>query len=143
VVSQQERIIDDMNRSDIMRRIRSSDTGPERELRSLMWSKGFRFRKQHKVANVSVDVALLGPKIAILVDGCFWHGCPLHYRRPKSRRDYWDAKLERNKRRDARNDRDLSSEGWLVLRIWEHETSEDALERVMRAIQCRLSRTHN
>ena len=124
-----------MERSEVMRRIKSTDTGPERSLRSLLWRKGLRFRKQHKVAGVRIDIAFLGHKIAIMVDGCFWHGCPVHYRRPKSRHNYWDTKLARNQTRDARNDRTLASEGWIVVRIWEHEPQVQALERILQVLK--------
>lgn len=66
------------------------------------------------------DFVFRGARIAVFVDGCFWHGCPTHYRRPKSRRDYWDEKIARNKRRDRDVDRTLRKQGWMVLRFWEH-----------------------
>ena len=119
-----------MERKDIMRRIRSADTGPERALRSLLWKEGFRFRKQYRVEGIRIDIAFPRPRVAVMVDGCFWHGCPVHYRRPQSRQDYWDSKLARNQQRDALNDQSLASVGWTVVRIWEHEPLADAMERV-------------
>ena len=117
-----------------MRRIRSADTRPERALRSSLWKKGLRFRKQYKVEGVRIDIAFPGRRVAVMVDGCFWHGCPAHYRRPKSRNEYWDAKLARNQTRDARNDRVLTSAGWTVVRIWEHEPLPEALEHVLQVL---------
>ena len=68
---------------------------------------------------------VFGPKrIAVFIDGCFWHGCPQHGRKPRVNRPYWDAKLARNVERDDRNDQLLRAEGWKVLRYWEHEDSE-------------------
>ena len=129
-----------MDRNEIMRRIRSADTGSERSLRSTLWKKGLRFRKQYKVEGVRVDIAFPGPKVAVMVDGCFWHGCPEHYRRPKSGHDYWDAKLERNRKRDARNNQALTSAGWTVIRIWEHEPQDQALKRVLLAYRSQQSK---
>ena len=124
-----------------MRRVRSVDTVPERRLRSLLWREGLRFRKHYKVAGVRIDIAFLGHRIAVMVDGCFWHGCPQHYRRPKSRHDYWDAKLVRNQMRDDRNDRSLASAGWTVVRVWEHEPQRQAVGRVLEALDQRQLRS--
>ncbi len=67
------------------------------------------------------DFVYPAQRLAIFVDGCFWHGCPRCYRRPSSRRNYWDAKVLRNQLRDKRVRRALRQQGWRVLRIWEHE----------------------
>lgn len=71
-----------------------------------------------------------GPRVALFVDGCFWHGCPEHGHRPKRNSQYWAAKIERNLARDRRNDSALAEAGWLVVRAWEHERPDDVAERV-------------
>lgn len=73
------------------------------------------------------DFAFQKEKLAIFVDGCFWHGCPRCYRRPTSRKRYWDAKYERNKRRDREVARKLRERGWNVLRIWEHQIKGESM----------------
>lgn len=70
-------------------------------------------------------------RIAVFVDGCFWHGCPRHYRRPKSRRSFWDAKIARNKARDREVGRKLRATGWRVVRVWEHALSRRMERRTM------------
>ena len=124
-----------MNRSEIMRRIRSTDTKPEKSLRRALWHRGRRFRKNYNVSGIRVDIAFPKAKVAVMVDGCFWHGCPIHYRRPKGRQDYWDNKLIRNLERDRRNEDDLKEMGWQVVRIWEHEPTEIALQMVISVLE--------
>jgi DNA mismatch endonuclease (patch repair protein) len=70
-------------------------------------------------------------RVAVFVDGCFWHGCPEHGRRPHHNAAWWDAKFERNRRRDRDTDGQLESRGWAVVRVWEHEPPENAAERVL------------
>jgi len=122
-----------IDRSDVMRKIHSSDTKPEKQLRQILWHHGLRYRKNYRVGGTRVDIAFTRAKLAILVDGCFWHGCPLHYRRPKTRQCYWDTKLQRNIARDKRNNNQLKGIGWHVIRIWEHESPENALQIVLSA----------
>jgi DNA mismatch endonuclease, patch repair protein len=114
-----------------MARIRGKDTSPEVILRRALWLKGFRYRIRHRIVGTP-DVAFCRSKIAVFVDGCFWHGCPEHYRRPPSNRDYWDKKLERNKRRDERVDGELTAQGWIVIRVWEHDVLQDVVTVVKR-----------
>jgi DNA mismatch endonuclease (patch repair protein) len=106
-------------RSKIMSAIRSKNTNPEVILRRFLWSKGFRYRVHY--GKEKIDIAFPSKKLAVFVDGCFWHGCPLHSHIPKSNQSYWIPKLQRNKERDAAKDKRLKSSGWKVVRIWEHE----------------------
>jgi DNA mismatch endonuclease (patch repair protein) len=76
-----------------------------------------------------------GPRVAVYVDGCFWHGCPLHGTTPVSNHNWWVAKLERNKERDRDTDRRLRKAGWRVIRVWEHEPTGSAADRVERAVR--------
>ena len=113
-------------RSKIMSAIRSKNTKPELTLRKLLWSKGLRYRVHY--GEEKIDIAFPSKKIAIFVDGCFWHGCPIHSHTPKSNEAYWVPKLQKNKTRDAAKNKRLEKKGWKVVRIWEHElTDKDAV----------------
>jgi DNA mismatch endonuclease (patch repair protein) len=85
----------------------------------------------------------MGPaKIAVYVDGCFWHRCPIHRTMPKANADFWEQKLSRNQERDAEIDRLLGEHGWAVVRIWEHEDAAAAANRVEGLVRARLDRKH-
>ncbi|TWH52641.1 T/G mismatch-specific endonuclease [Rhodococcus rhodochrous J38] len=121
-------------RSRIMRAIRRTDTKPEVRLRSALHALGFRYRKDFPIR---LDGKLLRPdivftrrKIAVFVDGCFWHSCPEHGRTPGVNENYWSPKLRRNAERDREQTRLLETAGWQVLRIWEHVPTSDALALV-------------
>lgn len=109
----------------------------------MLWSHGLRYRLQVRVSGVRTDFAFPGKKVAVFVDGCFWHGCPLHYSKPRTNADYWRSKLENNVARDRRQTVALERSGWRVIRVWEHEaTSKDSAEnaapflrRVLEALQ--------
>lgn len=113
--------------------VRRTDTFPERRLRQLLWHKGYRFRKDYRVAGVHVDIAFTRRKVAILVDGCFWHGCPEHWVLPSKNIPYWTAKIGSVRARDSRNDESLAKANWRAVRIWEHElrmNAPDVLSRI-------------
>ena len=127
-----------LTRSEIMSRVKSKDSGAERTLRSALHAEGLRFRLHRRVEGVTVDVLFPGPKVAVLVDGCFWHGCPKHATYPKSNRDYWLPKLAENKERDKRQSLRLRKAGWKVIRVWEHDCLPPAPRVVSRIIKaCR------
>lgn len=114
-----------------MRSNRRTDTKPEVALRSFLHRRGLRFRKDYLVElssdrKVRVDIAFTRPRLAVFVDGCFWHSCPQHGTTPKTNREYWIPKLEQNGVRDKANELELKSDGWHVLRIWEHVSTEEA-----------------
>jgi DNA mismatch endonuclease (patch repair protein) len=117
-----------------MRANRRRDTGPELALRRALHGRGLRFRKDFRVAtaarSVRVDVAFPALRLAIFVDGCFWHSCPEHASVPKANADYWIPKLAENVARDRRNDLELSEAGWTVIRLWEHESVDAMATRV-------------
>jgi DNA mismatch endonuclease, patch repair protein len=119
-------------RSERMSRVRSRDTKPEKLVRSLVHRMGYRYRLHRSSLPGCPDLVFPGRKKVIFVHGCFWHrhpGCP-NTRMPKSRLDFWQLKLEENKRRDARNRRRLRNLGWQVLVIWECQVkSVERLER--------------
>jgi DNA mismatch endonuclease (patch repair protein) len=125
----------------VMRGNRKTGTRPERRLRSYLHSRGLRFRVNYSVQahgfDVKADIAFPRAEVVVMVDGCFWHVCPLHGTRPTSNRGYWDAKLARNVDRDRRVDAGLAEAGWTLVRIWEHTTLEDAASRVDAALSKR------
>jgi DNA mismatch endonuclease (patch repair protein) len=112
---------------------RGVDTGPELALRSALHRRGHRFRINYRpLASVrrTVDIAFPRRRVAVLIDGCFWHGCPQHRTVPKANREYWEPKLSRNIERDRETDRSLNDAGWTVVRVWEHVAVEEAVELV-------------
>lgn len=110
-----------LTRSEIMSRVKNKDSNAERALRSALHAEGLRFRLHRRVQGVTVDIIFPASKVAVLVDGCFWHGCPKHATYPKSNQDYWLPKLAENKERDKRQRLRLRKAGWMVIRAWEHE----------------------
>jgi len=123
-----------LSRSEQMSRIRGRNTSPEILLRKALWSAGLRYRLHARTAGCRPDISIISQKLAIFIDGCFWHGCPEHYVRPRSRNAFWDQKLFENINRDRRQTDRLEAEGWTVCRIWEHEIRESVevvTERVL------------
>ena len=109
-------------RSSIMRKIKSQGTSPELKLRKALWDHGIRgYRIQNKEITGNPDIIFKKKKIAVFVDGCFWHRCERCYRQPKSNIEYWEKKIRLNVKRDLKHNDDLKKEGWRVIRIWEHE----------------------
>src|SRR6266545_2365240 len=128
--------------SAVMRGNRRSGTTPERRVRSLLHARGYRFRKDHRLeipgARVRPDIVFTRQRVAVFIDGCFWHRCPEHGTSPRANTAYWAAKLERNVARDERVDRALHAAGWTVLRLWEHLEPEEAVVRIVAALDRRL-----
>jgi DNA mismatch endonuclease (patch repair protein) len=108
-----------------MSKIRGHNTSPEVLLRKTLWHKGFRFRVNFRVVGVRPDIIFASRKLAVFVDGCFWHGCPDHYVMPRTRPEFWSKKLDTNTSRDRRQTIALIESGWRVLRFWEHEIESD------------------
>ena len=117
---------------------RRTGTKPELALRSELHRRGLRFRKDHPVRTsgrvVRPDIVFTRARVAVFVDGCFWHGCPEHRTIPRRNQDYWIPKLQRNIDRDAATADALRAEGWLPVRIWEHEGVVAAADRVERMV---------
>ena len=128
-----------------MRAIRRRDTTPELQIRSLLHRAGLRYRVDYRVGTrrsaPRPDIAFTRAKVAVFIDGCFWHRCPEHSTMPKTNREFWAAKLQRNVEPDRENDRALDTMGWTVIRIWEHVPARAAADRVMRAVARRGLRT--
>jgi len=120
-----------------MARVRSRNTGLELLFRRALWKLGLRYRLNAKLPGAP-DVAFMTERLAVFVDGCFWHACPDHYRAPATNVEFWRAKHDRNSKRDRHVNRCLELEGWTVLRIWEHEIKQDknkATDRVVRSLK--------
>lgn len=124
-------------RSALMRRVRTKDTAPEVALRRALWAAGLRGWRCHpRAVPGRPDLAFLGRRIAVFVDGAFWHGHPDYYWNQSG--EFWDAKIERNRARDARVNAELRDAGWTVLRIWDFEVErelEACVSRVSTAIE--------
>lgn len=86
-----------------------------------LWQRGIRFRKNVRKLKGTPDIAIQKYKIVIFIDSCFWHGCPIHFRRPKSNQEFWDQKIARNKKRDEEVNLYYIEKGWHLKRVWEHE----------------------
>lgn len=104
-----------------MRSVRQKHSSPELVLRSVLHREGLRFRTQRRIESVSVDIVFIKPRVAILADGCFWHGCPVHATYPKTNTEYWLPKLRANREMDQRQTKRLIEAGWNVIRVWEHD----------------------
>jgi DNA mismatch endonuclease (patch repair protein) len=120
-----------------MRANRRRDTRAEIKLRSELHRRGLRFRVDQAAHTgfPRADIVFPRARVAVFVDGCFWHSCPTHGVAPKTNPDYWRIKLARNAARDRRNDEKLCNAGWHVIRIWEHESPSDAADKVERAVR--------
>lgn len=120
-----------------MAAIKSRDTGPELRLRKALFAAGFRFRLREKIFG-SPDMVFRRQKVAVFVDGCFWHGCPDCYQKPVSNHDFWEKKVETNMKRDRTVNEALRKEGWRVVRIWEHDIRKnlnDVLNRIQEIVR--------
>ncbi|MFF0106886.1 very short patch repair endonuclease [Streptomyces hirsutus] len=111
-----------------MSRQASKDTGAELAVRRLLHAAGLRYRVEYPVPGMPrrrLDVAFPRAKVAVLIDGCFWHGCPEHATQPKANAEWWRSKLDRNMARDRETTEHLLAAGWTVLRFWEHTPAEE------------------
>jgi DNA mismatch endonuclease (patch repair protein) len=122
-----------------MRANRSSNTGPELALRSALHRRGLRYRTHARIdvaaaRPVRPDIVFPRQRVAVFVDGCFWHDCPEHGELPEANRELWRTKFKRNVERDRRNDRLLQGAGWKVVRVWEHESPEQGVAAVLAAL---------
>jgi len=130
-------------RSANMRANRRTDTKPELALRRALHKRGYRFRKDYRLdldggRRVRPDIAFTARRVAVFVDGCFWHACPEHGSKPRANDWYWTPKLARNVERDRVADETLASAGWQVVLIWEHDSLEQALAAVIAVVGARM-----
>lgn len=92
--------------------------------------------RPHKTLNRTADIVFTKARVAVFVDGCFWHGCPEHRKPPKTNTDWWVNKITRNRRRDQDTEVRLCDLGWTVIRVWEHENPDDCVGRILNALGC-------
>lgn len=120
-----------------MQRNRGRDTSPELAVRRVLHAAGLRYRVDFAPlgGRRRADIVFTRKRIAVFIDGCFWHGCPTHATRPKANADYWGPKLDRNIERDLETTASLQSAGWTVLRFWEHEASTEVAETISKAVR--------
>jgi len=127
----------------VMRANRGVDTGPEIRLRSLVHKAGLRYAidvRPEADINRRADLVFRAAKVAVFVNGCFWHGCPKHYSSPKSNKRYWSEKVRRNRARDVETRLLLKRRGWRVLVFWEHQPAQSCSERVVSVVSERKRR---
>jgi DNA mismatch endonuclease (patch repair protein) len=126
-------------RSANMKANRRTDTKPELALRHALHRLGYRYRKDYRLdldggRRVRPDIVFTARKLAVFVDGCFWHACPEHGSKPKNNEWYWSPKLVGNVERDQLNDTSLKLAGWTVVRLWEHVPVDEAVATVVSAL---------
>jgi DNA mismatch endonuclease, patch repair protein len=120
-----------------MRANKGRDTRPELILRSAVHALGMRYRvgiRPVPQVRRTADIVFTRAKIAVFMDGCFWHGCPEHHRPAKKNSAFWEAKIQGNKTRDTDTDIRLREAGWLVIRVWEHENPIAAAKKIQAAM---------
>jgi DNA mismatch endonuclease, patch repair protein len=126
-----------------MQKMRRSSTRPETLIRRELHRRGLRFRVNYRSLPGRPDVVFTSARIAIFVDGCFWHACPEHFVMPKNNREWWREKLEQNVARDRRKDQQLDELGWTVIHAWEHEDPvgvADQIEQLWRSRRSKATR---
>ncbi|SFE52363.1 T/G mismatch-specific endonuclease [Blastococcus tunisiensis] len=117
-----------------MGRVKKRDNGPEMAVRRLLHIAGLRYRVAWPVPGQrrrTIDIAFTRARLAVFVDGCFWHGCPVHATSPKANAAWWVEKISTNRARDADVTSQLEEMGWTVLRFWEHETPEGVVSTIV------------
>ena len=121
---------------------RSRDTGPELSIRRAVHAAGLRYRvavRPEKAVRRSADLVFTRARVAVFVDGCFWHGCPEHFHMPATNPVYWGPKIAANTARDAETDDLLAADGWAVLRCWEHTLAIEAATQIEGVVRERLA----
>ncbi|MBQ0116082.1 MAG: DNA mismatch endonuclease Vsr [Bacteroidales bacterium] len=114
-----------------MSRIRSKDTKPEMVVRRYLWHHGYRYRLHRKGLAGRPDIVIGRLKVAIFVNGCFWHGHSCQTKFPRTNVDFWTEKIARNRERDYRNHADLTAQGWMVITLWECELKKKRLDETL------------
>lgn len=121
-----------------MSTVRKRDNAPEMAIRRLLHAAGFRYRVAWPVPGQrrrSIDIAFTRARLAVFIDGCFWHGCPLHATSPKANAAWWVEKISTNRTRDADVTAQLEELGWTVMRFWEHESAEVVVARIQASLR--------
>ena len=125
--------------SEQMRRMPTKNSTPEIRLRRSLHALGLRYRLHRKELPGKPDIALGPSKIAVFVDGCYWHNCPEHGTIPKNNHEWWKEKFQRNRERDNRKDAQLKEMGWLPIHVWEHEDPDTAARNIEKLVKNRLN----
>jgi DNA mismatch endonuclease (patch repair protein) len=126
-----------------MSTLRRRDNKPEMAVRRILHAAGARYRVCHRIPGQrrrTIDIAFLGARVAVYIDGCFWHGCPDHEHPPKANAAWWTAKIAMNKARDAAATAQLHELGWTVLRFWQHESPNGVASAVLAEVARRQPR---
>lgn len=129
-----------------MRSNRRRDTKPELKIRRRLHASGFRYRVDFRLESdlrVNADIVFTRARVAVFIDGCFWHGCPLHATTPKTNSQYWIPKLARNAERDRTSEAALRQKGWLVLRYWEHQDPEEVADSIAAVVRRTAEERHS
>lgn len=124
----------------VMRANKSRDTRPEKALRSAVHALGLRYRvgtRPLPKVRRTADLVFTRAKVAVFLDGCYWHGCPEHYRPAKRNREFWEKKINGNRERDVETDRLLREAGWEPIRVWEHQDPLDSAMSIARTVRAR------
>lgn len=127
-------IYDKKKRSEVMSKIRSKDTRPELVLRKKLWKMGLRYRINYKKAIGKPDIVFINKKIAVFIDGDFWHGYLWKAKGKVPKKKYWYEKIKKNVERDEQINRTLKKEGWIVIRFWEHDILKNAEKCVAKIV---------
>lgn len=117
---------------------RSRDTSPELAVRRILHASGLRYRVDFRLAppmRRRADIVFTRARVAVFIDGCFWHGCERHYQAPRANGEFWALKVSQNRLRDLETDRILQGAGWRVLRYWEHENPEDVAASIRSVVE--------
>ncbi|HBJ72957.1 MAG TPA: very short patch repair endonuclease [Actinobacteria bacterium] len=123
-----------------MKNTPTRDTPAELAVRKLLHARGLRYRVDSRplpTLNRRADLVFPRQRVAVFIDGCFWHGCPQHGTGSKSNSDYWDAKISGNRVRDLDTNTRLEEQGWQVIRVWEHESATAAADLIAEAVRGR------
>ncbi|MGC4773618.1 very short patch repair endonuclease [Micromonospora sp. DT44] len=126
-----------------MRANKARDTSPERRLRSVLHKRGLRYRvgaRPLRDLRRTADVVFPAARVAVFVDGCYWHGCPDHYRPARVNGQFWREKIEGNRARDRETNQLLADASWSVIRVWEHEDPAEAADRIESTVRGATSR---
>jgi len=122
----------------VMRANRGRDSRPELALRSAVHARGLRYRVNFQPVpglRRTADLVFTRAKVAVFLDGCFWHGCPEHLRPARINESFWSTKIAGNRQRDLDTDRQLAEAGWTVIRVWEHEDPRAAARRIAKVVR--------
>jgi DNA mismatch endonuclease (patch repair protein) len=130
-----------------MRAVKAKNTSLEIVFRKALWKAGIRGWRIHKSSLAGKpDIVFSAARITVFIDSCFWHGCPMHLRMPKSNLDYWEAKISRNRKKDEAATQELRAKGWLVMRFWEHELRDNldyCISKLKRKLRRRRTKNGN